>query len=164
MESVVACVDFTHDPDGVALVAGALADRLDATLVLATVALPEVDAWFPVAGTAPLIAAPAATREPGDPGILQAIRDDVSRRLSHLAAAHDLHPFQQCVRFAVDAADALRRIADEEDAALLVVGATRHRAIGAAILGSTSHAPCADAPCPVVVVPSRLGASGDGAA
>jgi nucleotide-binding universal stress UspA family protein len=171
METVLACVDFTHDPDGVARVGGALAHRLGVPLVLATILPPPVDPWVPAgAAAAPLTAAPMAIHRAGDPGVLgslrddevlDSIRDDEERRLSHLAAEQDLDAFRACVRFSVDTADALRRIAVSEDAALLVVGATRHRPLGAAVLGSTSHSLCAHAPCPVVVVPADRHGHGD---
>ena len=59
-----------------------------------------------------------------------------------------------------DAAAAARLV--NEHALLMVVGATRHRALSAAVLGSTSNALCSEAPCPVVVVPGGAGDPPDG--
>ena len=165
MQSVVACVDFTHDPDGVARVGGMLAQRLGARLVLATIVPPPATAWAPAnGGAAPLIAAPAAAypAPTDDPAVLASTREEEHGRLRRLADAHGLDDSEICVRFSIDTPDALRGIARDEDAVFLVVGATRHRALGAAVLGSTSHSLCADAPCPVVVVPGEVGDARNG--
>jgi nucleotide-binding universal stress UspA family protein len=165
MDSVLACVDFTHDPDGVARVGGRLADRIGARLVLATILPPPASMWMPAgAAAAPVVAAHAAAARTAAPDVIDSIRDDEAERLTHLAAEHGLDAVHVCVGFSVDAADALRQVAVDERAVLLVVGATRHRGLGAALLGSTSHALCAHAPCPVVVVPGDLSEHGDGTA
>jgi nucleotide-binding universal stress UspA family protein len=58
------------------------------------------------------------------------------------------------VEVALDAsvADGLRQIAAARDAELLIVGSRGRGTLSAALLGSTSHALAADAPCPVVIV------------
>jgi nucleotide-binding universal stress UspA family protein len=60
-------------------------------------------------------------------------------------------------------ADTLVRVAREQDAPALVIGAHRHGAFSEVLLGSTSRDVVRHAPCPVVVVreqPGRDGGSG----
>jgi nucleotide-binding universal stress UspA family protein len=52
----------------------------------------------------------------------------------------------------VTVADTLIRVAEEQDAPALVVGAHRHGALSEVLLGSTSRDVVRHAPCPVVVV------------
>jgi nucleotide-binding universal stress UspA family protein len=49
-------------------------------------------------------------------------------------------------------ADTLVRVAGEQDAAALVIGAKGHRAVSEVLLGSTERDVVRQAPCPVVVV------------
>jgi nucleotide-binding universal stress UspA family protein len=52
----------------------------------------------------------------------------------------------------VSIADTLVRVAREQDAAALVIGAHRHGALSEVLLGSTSRDVVRHAPCPAVVV------------
>jgi nucleotide-binding universal stress UspA family protein len=52
----------------------------------------------------------------------------------------------------VSVADTLVRVSRERDAAVLVIGARHHSAIGEALLGSTERDVVRSAPCPVLVV------------
>jgi nucleotide-binding universal stress UspA family protein len=53
-------------------------------------------------------------------------------------------------------AQALHELAEEEEASLIVVGATHHGAIGRAVTGSVGSKLLHGAPCPVLVVPGDV--------
>ena len=137
-----------------------LATRLGLPLVVAYVA-PSGD--FVAGGSSDVSEAVVVAPAPGlaypypvvlDAAELDMIRDEARRRIEQLLAQWGTHDAQ--VEVAVDAtvADGLRRIAADRDAELLVVGSRGRGTVRAALLGSTSHALVADAPCPVVVVPA----------
>lgn len=52
-----------------------------------------------------------------------------------------------------DAADVIVRVAADEDAELVAMGAVRHGALAAVLAGGVSTAVAARAPCPVVIIP-----------
>jgi nucleotide-binding universal stress UspA family protein len=72
--------------------------------------------------------------------------------LAAIAVEEQLGPVERRVEFGV-AGERLVRVAEEEEAALLVVGSRGRGAFKAALLGSVSSDAVAAAPCPVVVVP-----------
>jgi len=138
-----------------------LARRLGLPLVVASVLQPSP---FPSGGLAvggsPVIFAPApalAYQYPVTPEgeQLDVARDEMRRRVEQCIAQTSVAGDAQ-IEVAVDAdiPEGLRRIAADLDADLLVVGSRGRGTVKAALLGSTSHALVADAPCPVVVVPS----------
>jgi nucleotide-binding universal stress UspA family protein len=63
----------------------------------------------------------------------------------------------------VTVADTLVRVASEQDAAALVIGAHNHGALSEVLLGSTSRDVLRHAPCPVVVVREEAGRKRRGA-
>jgi nucleotide-binding universal stress UspA family protein len=69
-----------------------------------------------------------------------------------LARAHGLAAESMVVADEVSIADTLLRIAREQDAAALAIGAHRQGALSEVLLGSTSRDILRHAPCPVVVV------------
>ncbi len=88
-----------------------------------------------------------------DAAELDMIREEARRRIEQLLAQWGTDDAQVEVALDATIADGLRRIAVDRDAELLVVGSRGRGTVRAALLGSTSHALVADAPCPVVVVP-----------
>lgn len=142
-------------------VAADLAQRLGLPLVVASVLRPgPFPSGGPAVDTSPVIVAPApalAYQHPVTPEAeqLDAARDETRRRVEQLLAQSSVGD-EAHVEVAVDASvpEGLRRIAADCDAELLVVGSRGRGTVKAALLGSTSHALVADAPCPVVVVPS----------
>ncbi len=155
MGSTIVCgVDTDDDRSRRALeVAADLAERLRRPLVVAYVVLSA-----PVArGGGPLLGVPAAGLpypypiEPGE-GELDDFLDDARRRLEQLLAQWDAATAEVAVELHATAAGGLRRIAADRDAELLVVGSRGRGTIRAAVLGSTSHALAAEAPCPLVIV------------
>ena len=164
MGATIVCAIDTDDPGATEpLRVGAdLARRLGRPLVVAAVLQPgPFPSAGPVVGASPVIAAPAPELAYQYPPVmpeaeqLDAARDETRRRVEQLLAQSSVGDEAQ-VEVAVDASvpDGLRRIAAERDAELLVVGSRGRGTVKAALLGSTSHALVADAPCPVVVVPS----------
>jgi nucleotide-binding universal stress UspA family protein len=140
-------------------VAADLARRLGRPLVVAHVAPSDpVTAGHPALGTETLVPAPAPALPypypvaPEGPE-LEKLRDQARRRVERLADDCGIHSATIEVTLDNSAADGLRRIAQDRDAELLVVGSRGRGTLRAALLGSTSHALATDAPCPVVVVP-----------
>lgn len=139
-------------------IAADLAKRLDRPLVAAFVAPPG---FLTAGGPAPvsehLVVGPGPTVPYPYPvapaGELEELRGEARRRLEQLLADWDISDAQAEVALDGSVADGLRRIAEERDAELLVVGSRGHGAVRAALLGSTSHALAGDSPCPVVVIP-----------
>jgi nucleotide-binding universal stress UspA family protein len=75
-----------------------------------------------------------------------------ARQGAGLALSMGLQAESLVVADDVSIADTLVRVARERDAAALVVGAHRHRAVSEVLLGSTSRDVVRHAPCPTIVV------------
>ncbi|MCA1572489.1 MAG: universal stress protein [Chloroflexi bacterium] len=155
--TIVCAVDIDDgEPPRALTVAADLAQRLDLPLVAAYVApLVGPSAGHPLAGGEAIIGAPA----PAIPypvalpdSALAEIRDEARRHVEQLLAQWHVSAAQIAVALDATVADGLRRSATDHDAELLVIGSRGHGTVRAALLGSTSHALVADAPCPVVVV------------
>ncbi|MDP8908358.1 MAG: universal stress protein [Chloroflexota bacterium] len=139
-------------------VAADLAVRLGRQLVVAHVAPPGP---FPTGGPAVTsadraIVAPAPAMPNEYPVMPEAAEVDEARaearqRIERLLRGCGIEDAQVVVALDDSVADGLRRIAADHDTELLVVGSRGHGTVRAALLGSTSHALVADAPCPVVV-------------
>lgn len=159
--AIVCAVDIGESGATGPLGVGAdLAERLGLPLVVASILQPgPFPSGAPAVGATDVIVAPApalAYQHPVTPEAeqLDEARGEARRRVEQLLAQSGVADAQ--VEVAVDASvpAGLRRIAAERDAELLVVGSRGRGTVKAALLGSTSHALVADAPCPVVVVPS----------
>jgi nucleotide-binding universal stress UspA family protein len=72
--------------------------------------------------------------------------------LAAVAVEEELGPVERRVEFGPPA-ERLARVAEEEDAELIVVGSRGRGALRAALLGSVSTELIGIAPCPVLVVP-----------
>ena len=164
MGTTIVCALDTDDAGATEplFVSADLAQRLGLPLVVASVLQPGP---FPSGGPAieegPAIVAPAPALAYQHPVMpegeqLEAARAEMRRRVEQRIAETPVADDAQ-IEVAVDAdiPAGLRRIAADLDADLLVVGSRGRGTIKAALLGSTSHALVADAPCPVVVVPPR---------
>jgi nucleotide-binding universal stress UspA family protein len=83
---------------------------------------------------------------------------EAAQRLAHhgatLAKESGLDATGLAVADEVTVADTLLRVAEENDAAALVVGRHGHRTLSELLLGSTSRAVVEHAPCPVVIGPA----------
>ena len=64
----------------------------------------------------------------------------VARNGAELASAHGLNGTAYVARDETSVASTLLRIAEERDAAAIVIGSKRHRAIASVLLGSTTEA------------------------
>ena len=141
-------------------VAADLSQRLGLALVVAYVARAgDFSAGDPAAGAqavpfAPTPALPYAYPVAPDAAQLDEARDQARRRVERLLVQWGLEDAHVEVALETVVADGLRRIATDRDAELLVVGSHAHGSLRAALLGSSSHALVADAPCPLVVVPA----------
>jgi nucleotide-binding universal stress UspA family protein len=158
METTIVCAIDPHDEGFQRLlrIAADLAQRLGRPLVLAHVAPSDPISGGLPATTDPVPPAPAlpypypvALEGPE----LDRLRDDARGRVERLAEQCGVQAAKVSVAFDVSVAEGLRRIAAEHHGELLVVGSRGRGTVRAALLGSTSHALAAHAPCPVVVVP-----------
>lgn len=146
--AVVCGVDGSADARAAAIVAAALAERLDLRLVLVYV----VQVTFEPAGTV------------GSPGhhlfpvgaTVEAELAAGKRLLDELVQEASLRAAERRVIWGFPA-DRIAQVADEEQAELLVVGTRGRGAFKAALLGSVSNELVAVARCPVVVVPPARG-------
>lgn len=166
--SLVCGVDDAADARSVVTVAARLAQRLGLPLILVHVT-PGAGAGltpYPVAGDSTFVAAPAPTvpypAVPPDATDLDAARQRGDRMLAKVAADCGVTGAHLRAEPAADPADALRRVAADEDAELLVVGSRGRGPVKSTLLGSTSWELTAHAPCPVVVVPPEVGARAAG--
>lgn len=80
------------------------------------------------------------------------VAERTARQGAGLALSMGLQAESLVVADDVSIADTLVRVARERDAAALVVGAHRHRAVSEVLLGSTSRDVVRHAPCPTIVV------------
>ena len=139
MRAIVGAVDESEAIDDVVRVAQALATALGSRLVLVHVA-PPTEA--PGVSAAPAGQERLREEELAD---ARALLQGVAGRL----AAGDA---EQRVELG-SPADRIVAIADEEDAALVVIGSRGRRDVKSALLGSVSHGVASKATCPVVIVP-----------
>jgi nucleotide-binding universal stress UspA family protein len=116
-----------------------LARTADADILAATVYEP-----------APRIAAKGASAR-ATAGLDEAIREAAERTLSQLDAPDTV--LRRIVP-AASAAHGLHELAEQEEAALIAVGATHHGRAGRVLMGSVGHRLLHGAPCPVLVVPA----------
>ena len=147
MRSIVCGVDGSPDSEAVLAVAAGLAESGGARLVLANVVehVPSPYATVGALGPAPVVQAP-----PGE-----ALRDRVEageRLLEKLAAEAEPPAAERRVVTGL-AAERLADLAEEVDAALIVVGSRGRGAFKAAFLGSVSTSLIGVARCPVLMVP-----------
>ena len=156
--TIVCAVDSDDDESRRALaVADDLARRLGQPLVVAHVTPPELlSAGGPARGSEPVVVGPAPTVPypyPVAPAAeVEEVRGAARRGVEQLLARCGVDGAQVEVAVHASVADGLRQIAADRDAELLIVGSRGRGTVQAALLGSTSHALAADAPCPVVVV------------
>ena len=147
--SIVCGVDGSADSQAALGVAARLAERLEATLVLAHVA--EV-ALVPSAALGGMGAAGGIEPQP----MTLATRDDQeeagARLLEQIAAEHGLGDADRRVVVGFPA-ERLADLADDEDAELIVVGSRGRGRFKAAFLGSVSNSLVGVARCPVLIVP-----------
>jgi nucleotide-binding universal stress UspA family protein len=87
------------------------------------------------------------------PGYGNALREDTEQALAARAAAAGFAHLRTVALPDTSPARALLRLAEDEHADLLVVGASRHSAIGRRILGDVGRGVLHGAPCPVAVAP-----------
>jgi nucleotide-binding universal stress UspA family protein len=138
------------------LVADDLARRLRRTLVVAHVALPGFLSAGGPAGAEHVVVGPAPTVPFPYPVVpaaeFEEVRRAARRRIDELLAGCGVKAAEVEVAVHPTVADGLRDVAAARDAELLIVGSRGRGTVQAALLGSTSHALAADAPCPVVIV------------
>ena len=158
MGSTIVCAVDSDDDEWrrPLLVGDDLAQRLGQPLIVAHVAPPGfLSAGGPAPGSDHLVIGPAPTVPypyPVAPAAeLEEVRDAARRRVEQLLARCGVNGAQVEVALDSSVADGLRQIAAARDAELLIVGSRGRGSLHAALLGSTSHALAADAPCPVVV-------------
>jgi nucleotide-binding universal stress UspA family protein len=80
-------------------------------------------------------------------------RRPMRRRLAVLVDRNDLAPGTRIRLVAGDPAQELTRVAEEDDAALIVIGSRGRLELGRAVLGSVGMSLVMSAPCPVAVLP-----------
>ena len=139
MRAIVCAVDESDAIDDVVRVAQALASALRGRLVLVHVA-PPTEA--PGVSAAPAGQERLREEELAD---ARALLEGVARRL-------DAGDAEQRAEVG-SPADRIVAIADEEDAALVVIGSRGRGDVKSALLGSVSHGVASKATCPVVIVP-----------
>ena len=92
---------------------------------------------------------------PGEQAHGVVLREDADRTLARLVAGlhkvHDIEP--RPVATNTSAAHALRELAEQEDAGIIVVGSSHTGRLGRVLPGSTAERLLHGAPCPVAVVP-----------
>jgi nucleotide-binding universal stress UspA family protein len=145
-ESIVCGVDGSTDAAAVLRVAARLAKRLGLRLVVAHVAEPA---------RLPYAAAVSFDGSVGRSSLMEDVRSHeaaAERLLDEIVTAASIDVADR--RAAVgDPAERLADLADEEAAALIVVGSRGRGAFKSAFLGSVSHTLVGVARCPVVIVP-----------
>lgn len=147
MSRLLICgVDDSPGAREAARVAVRLAEVLAAELLLVHV------------GSVPVV--PGASAVPGGRAEVAALaREDAERVLERVAVDAGATTAARRVAFG-SAADVVRRLAEHEDATLIVVGSRGQGHLRAALLGSVSSELGRSAPCPVVVVSPGAGGSG----
>jgi nucleotide-binding universal stress UspA family protein len=137
---IVCCVDDSAVARNAAQVAGALAARLDAEVVLLHVAART---------TAPGV----STAPRGQERLAESERQAGAAVLADVASDAGL-PDSTELRVEIgDVAGRARAVAGERGALLLVIGSHGKGGVKRALLGSVSRDLAGNAPCPVVVVP-----------
>jgi nucleotide-binding universal stress UspA family protein len=139
MRAIVCAVDESDAIDDVVRVAQALASALRGRLVLVHVAPPT---------EAPGVSAAPAGQE----RLREEELADARALLEDLAGRLDAGDAEQRAEVG-SPADRIVAIADEEDAALVVIGSRGRGDVKSALLGSVSHGVASKATCPVVIVP-----------
>jgi nucleotide-binding universal stress UspA family protein len=139
MQAIVCAVDQSDTTDEVVRVAQALATALGGRLVLVHVAPPT---------EAPGVSAAPAGQE----RLREEELADARAHLQDVAVRLDAGDVEQRVELGPPA-DRIVAIADEENAALVVIGSRGRGDVKSALLGSVSHGVLSRATCPVVVVP-----------
>jgi nucleotide-binding universal stress UspA family protein len=146
--SIVCGVDGSADSQAALGVAGRLAERLEARLVLAHVAELALVPYAAVGGMGAGGIAPQpmtlATRDHQEEAGV--------RLLEQIAAEHGLRDAERRVVVGFPA-ERLADLADDEDAELIVVGSRGRGRFKAAFLGSVSNSLVGVARCPVLIVP-----------
>jgi nucleotide-binding universal stress UspA family protein len=144
--SIVCGVDESAESRAALRVAAQLSGQLAMPLVVAHVT--QAAAFPPVAGsTAAVMSQPTAEESRAGSRLLEQIAEEEGLRD---AALRSLHGFP---------AERLAELADEEAAALVVVGSRGRGAFKAAFLGSVSRKLVGIARCPVLVVPPGVNGS-----
>lgn len=144
---IVCCVDDSAEARGAARVAGALAARLDARVVLLHV-------------TARTTAPGVSTAPRGRERLAESERQAGAAVLADVVRDAGL-PDSTELRVEIgDPAGRARAVAEEAGAVLLVVGSHGRGGVKRALLGSVSSSLAGNAPCPVVVVPPGTGFPG----
>jgi nucleotide-binding universal stress UspA family protein len=145
MAGVILCsVDGSAGARDAARVAGALAARLEAEVVLLHVAGRTT---APGVSTAPL----------GQARLAESERQAGAALLADVAADAGLPDATELRVEIGDTAGTVRAVAEETEALLLVVGSHSKGGVKRALLGSISRDLAGNAPCPVVVVPPGTG-------
>jgi nucleotide-binding universal stress UspA family protein len=143
--SIICGVDGSPDAEAALRVAAQLADRLQLRLVVAHVAEP---AYVPYAAAVPF-GGPAGYAVIEETGSQE---ENAARLLEKILAAAALRDAEPRATVGVPA-ERLADLADEEDAALIVVGSRGRGAFEAAFLGSVSNSLVGVARRPVLIVP-----------
>jgi len=147
-QTIVCGVDGSPESADALVVAGEIAQRTSAELVLVHAVEPAV------------VAAAALGYRTLGPSFDLTL--EAGRKLLHDAAL-EVTTTEPRLRVAVGPpVQALIDVAEDEDAVLLVVGSRGRGALATALLGSTSAALSSAAPCPVVVVPPEAKRLGEG--
>jgi nucleotide-binding universal stress UspA family protein len=140
MRAIVCAVDATDATDDVVRVAQALATALQGRLVLVHVAPPT---------EAPGVSAAPAGQE----RLREEELADARVLLQDVAGRLDTGDAKQRAEVGPPS-DRIVAIADDENAALLVIGSRGRADLKSALLGSVSHGVVSKATCPVLIVPS----------
>ena len=139
MQAIVCAVDQSDTTDDVVRVAQALATALRGRLVLVHVA--------------PSTEAPGVSAAPaGQERLREEELADARTLLQHVAGRLDAGDAEQRAELGPPA-DRIVAIAEEENAALVVIGSRGRGDVKSALLGSVSHGVLSRATCPVVIVP-----------
>jgi len=145
-KSIVCGVDGSGDSRAALAVAAAMATRLDAPLVLATVVEPVQSAYVTTCGIGAGGVAPSLAATLGEE-----VRA-AEQLLEEMCEEAGLQEVEQRVVSGF-APERLADLADEENAELIVVGSRGRGAFKAAFMGSVSTNLIGVARCPVLVVP-----------
>jgi nucleotide-binding universal stress UspA family protein len=144
---IVCCVDGSPQALAAAQVAGTLAERLGAHVVLLHVAAQT---------TAPGVSAAPRGRE----RLAESERQAGAAILSDVCRESGLPESTELRIELGDVAERVRAVAEETEAMLVVIGSHGRGAVKRALLGSVSRDLAGNAPCPVVVVPPGAAPAG----
>ena len=140
MDTIVCGVDGSDQARLALQAAGVLAERLGARLVVVNVA---PDPAVPGASAAPAgVLRVAAAEEEDARALVAEMLEGLAIRDAEIRVVFGAHP-----------GAALRAVAAENEAGLVVVGARGRGRIASAVLGSVSSDVVAHAVCPVLIVP-----------